>query len=190
MTEKDLRQLFKNSSNCYAASDDVVLAIDEDTFIDIIGTIELTVPIEYLKNKLTPLKSLIAVLDNNLHLINQKQGVDKIVKGEIENCRHFIEDFSYFKEKGEKTHYIVRYYGGIWEEEFEETIFITDNKKTASDYVERFNRILKKWTEFYKQFIDNETGDLKSEEGVDHYLRWYSLQKIAECYYEEISFRQ
>ena len=34
--EKELRQLFRNNSDCYAQSDDVVLAITEDKFIELL----------------------------------------------------------------------------------------------------------------------------------------------------------
>lgn len=37
--EADLRQLFRNNSNCYAQSDDVVLAITEDKFIELVSEI-------------------------------------------------------------------------------------------------------------------------------------------------------
>ena len=36
MDEKTLRQLFKNRSNCYANCNEVVQAIDEDCFIEIL----------------------------------------------------------------------------------------------------------------------------------------------------------
>lgn len=36
MDEKKLRQLFKNRSNCYASSEEVIQAMDEHTFIETI----------------------------------------------------------------------------------------------------------------------------------------------------------
>ena len=39
MTEQKLREMFKNKSNCYADSDDVVQAIDEDMFVTLVSKI-------------------------------------------------------------------------------------------------------------------------------------------------------
>ena len=39
MTEQKLREIFKNKSNCYADSDDVVQAIDEDRFVTLVTEI-------------------------------------------------------------------------------------------------------------------------------------------------------
>lgn len=52
MTETQLRQLFKNNSNCYADADDVIQAIDEDGFIDIINKYFQIENNELMKQKL------------------------------------------------------------------------------------------------------------------------------------------
>lgn len=35
-TEKELKQIFENNSNCYADSDEVIMAMDRDKFIEVL----------------------------------------------------------------------------------------------------------------------------------------------------------
>lgn len=89
------------------------------------------------------------------------------------------------------TYYLVKYCGGSYDDYYNATIFVTNNKIIAMKYVSKFNRILKKWKKYYEQFETNELG-MKwiADEYVEKYFnRWDSLQNITKCYYEEISFR-
>ena len=89
------------------------------------------------------------------------------------------------------SYYLVRYCGGSFDDYYSAVIFVTNKKLTATKYVTKFNRILKKWKDYYKQFESNEHGfNWIAEENVEsHFERWNSLQNISKCYYEEVSFR-
>lgn len=91
-----------------------------------------------------------------------------------------------------KNRYLVRYCGGSYDDYYSAVIFVTDNEATAKKYVTRFNRILKKWKEHYKQFETTKLGIMWiADEHVEkHFDRWNSLQNITNCYYEEVPFRQ
>lgn len=88
--------------------------------------------------------------------------------------------------------YIVKYCGGSYEDYYNTIIFATRKKTTATKYVTKFNRILKKWKDYYKQFENNEMGMvwINKDFANNHFDRWYSLQNITRCYYEEIKVRQ
>lgn len=87
--------------------------------------------------------------------------------------------------------YVVKYCGGDHEDYYEKVIFVTDKKSTATKYVTKFNRILKKWKEYYRQYTENEYGfEWIKERYVDqYYRRWYSLRNITRCYWEEVEIR-
>ena len=51
-----------------------------------------------------------------------------------------------------KKIYIVRYCGGSYDDWYESNVFVTDKKTTATKYVTKFNKTLKKWKNHYKQF--------------------------------------
>jgi hypothetical protein len=88
--------------------------------------------------------------------------------------------------------YLVRYYGGSYEDSWDSVIFATTKKTTATKYVTKFNRILKKYKDYYKQFEENKYGGiqwLKDEYIERHFIRWNNLQRISKCYYEEVSVR-
>lgn len=87
--------------------------------------------------------------------------------------------------------YIVRYSGGDYDGRYEVNIFATDKKTTATKYVTRFNKILKKWKEHYKQY---ERDDLIMKWIKDEYLdlyfdRWDKLRNIDKCYWNEMELR-
>lgn len=88
--------------------------------------------------------------------------------------------------------YLVKYYGGIDSYFYEKTVFATTSKSKADKYVAKFNKLLKKWKDYYSQFEENKVGFrcLKDEfinKGI--YSRWQSLGNITKCYYYEIEFR-
>lgn len=89
-----------------------------------------------------------------------------------------------------KKMYIVSYCGGSYDDWYE-AIFVTSKKSTATKYVTKFNKILKKWKEHYKQYEDKEFGMdwIKDEYVKQHFNRWNSLRDINKCYWSEIELR-
>jgi len=90
-----------------------------------------------------------------------------------------------------KKMYIVRYCGGSYDDWYESNVFVTDKKSTATKYATKFNKMLKKWKEHYKQFESKEFGMtwIKDEYVEKHFNRWNSLQNINNCYWKEIELR-
>jgi hypothetical protein len=87
--------------------------------------------------------------------------------------------------------YIVRYYGGAYASDYDKVVFATPKKSTATRYVTKFNRILKKWKEYYSQFECTICGIKWMKEGHSdkHYHRWNQLRDISRAYYQEIEVR-
>lgn len=48
-TEEELKQIFKNRSNCYADSDEVIMAMDEEQFINVLKELKI-LPIQRVSN--------------------------------------------------------------------------------------------------------------------------------------------
>ena len=90
------------------------------------------------------------------------------------------------------SYYLVKYYGGSYDSYYSAVVFVTNNKSTATKYCTKFNKLLKKWKNYYKQFETNKYGIMTwiADEYVEkHFDRWNRLQNITKCYYEEVSFR-
>lgn len=87
--------------------------------------------------------------------------------------------------------YIVRYYGGSYDDFYEANVFVTDKKSTATKYVTKFNKMLKKWKDYYKQFETDDLGItwIADEHADKHFMRWNSLQNVTKCYLDEIECR-
>lgn len=87
--------------------------------------------------------------------------------------------------------YIVRYSGGSYEDYYANDIFVTVKKSTATKYVTRFNKTLKKWKAYYKQFEEENYGMpwIKEEHVEKHFHRWNRIRNISNCYWEEIKVR-
>lgn len=87
--------------------------------------------------------------------------------------------------------YIVKYDGGGYDDYYISTLFVTTKKTTATKYVTKFNKILKKWKKHYEQYETNEFGMkwLKDEHIDKHYDRWNSLREVTKCYWEEVEVR-
>jgi len=87
--------------------------------------------------------------------------------------------------------YIVKYSEGSYEDYRENIIFATINKSTATKYVTRYNKILKKWKEYYSQFEEIKSGInwIKYEFINTKYNRWYFLRKLNKCFYEKVEIR-
>lgn len=87
--------------------------------------------------------------------------------------------------------YLVRYCGGSYDDYYSAIVFATTKKSTATKYVTKFNRILKKWKKHYEQFEKSTFGHkwIADEHIEKHFDRWNSLRNITKCYYEEMSVR-
>jgi len=96
-----------------------------------------------------------------------------------------------FKLDNMKKMYIVRYCGGSYDDCYEANVFVTNKKATATKYVTKFNKVLKKWKEHYKQYEGKEFGMvwIKDEYLEQHFDRWNSLRNINKCYWNEIELR-
>lgn len=86
--------------------------------------------------------------------------------------------------------YIIKYCGGSHDDWYSTDVFVTDKKITATRYVTKFNNILKKWKEYYKQYEEkNENMNCIKDEYLEHFERWDNLQNITKCYFERIELR-
>ena len=90
------------------------------------------------------------------------------------------------------SYYLVRYSGGSYEDAFDVVVFATNKKATATKYCTKFNKLLKKWQNYYKQFETKKYGIMTwiADEHIDtKFYRWNRLQNINRCYYEVVSVR-
>ena len=88
--------------------------------------------------------------------------------------------------------YLVKYCGGGHDNYYETIVFATNKKSTATKYVTKFNKILKKWKKHYKQYetkIDGLFSWIADEHIEKHFLRWNALRNIGKCYWIEIEIR-
>ncbi len=84
--------------------------------------------------------------------------------------------------------YIVKYSIGHYDDWGVTDIFVTNNKSKATKYVTKFNRLVKKWCEYYNQFEDDSHW-IKDEYVEQHFQRWIWFRDIEQCYYEIIDVR-
>ena len=71
-------------------------------------------------------------------------------------------------------------------------VFVTDKKSKATKYAAKFNKVLEKWKDHYKQFEMGKRGSiqwLKEEFEEQHFNRWNRLRNTNKCYWEEIETR-
>lgn len=87
--------------------------------------------------------------------------------------------------------YLVKYCGGSYDDYYTCVVFATTKQSVAKKYVAKFNRILKKWKKYYRQFEGKEMGFnwIKQEHVEKHFDRWNAINNISEAYYEEIPVR-
>ncbi len=90
-----------------------------------------------------------------------------------------------------KKIYIVKYSGGEWDDYFTADIFATEKKSVATKYVTKYNKLLKKWSDYYKKFESNDLCMkwIKDEYVERHFYRWNKLKGINNCYWESINVR-
>jgi hypothetical protein len=85
-----------------------------------------------------------------------------------------------------KTIYIVKYCLNNFGGNAKIIIFATKSNMFAKNYCDKFNRILNKWKNYYKQF-DN--CDWLEDENFNKFERWYQLSQIDSCYIDVIQMR-
>lgn len=89
--------------------------------------------------------------------------------------------------------YLVTYSTGSYDDYFEVKVFATANKDIATKWIDRFNSILNKWKEYYKQYENTNTQpgyEWIEDKYVDLYFdRWYMSRKLNKAFFEEIELR-
>jgi hypothetical protein len=87
--------------------------------------------------------------------------------------------------------YIVKYSKGEYEYYKEHCIFVTSNKSKATRYVTKFNRIHKKYKEYYSRFEEKKLGTMSwiKDGYLEYFDRWIAVREINKCYIEEIEVR-
>jgi hypothetical protein len=89
--------------------------------------------------------------------------------------------------------YLVRYHSGRHVDCWDTVIFATTSQSKAKKYVAKFNRILKKWKAYYKQFEEEKFGMfpwIADKYVEEHFDRYSTLQMINKCYYTEVKVRE
>ena len=88
--------------------------------------------------------------------------------------------------------YLVKISEGYWDTYIESNLFATSDKKYATDYCKRFNRIVKEWREYYKKFEHVEFGKpwIKDEYYEEYGDRYRRLKDHHKCFIEEIELRK
>ncbi len=66
------------------------------------------------------------------------------------------------------------------------SIFVTEDVELAKRYVEKFNRILKNWKDYWATIVNE---DNFMDDGYNFY-RWYKVTGIQEAYFKEIEIRK
>jgi len=86
--------------------------------------------------------------------------------------------------------YLVKYYGGDYDDFYEKEVFVTSVKSKATKYCTKFNKTLKKWKDYYSQYEEEKCVGLKwYKDGAPNYRRWVSLRRHTKCYWIEIETR-
>jgi len=84
--------------------------------------------------------------------------------------------------------YLVTYSLGSYEDYHEHDIFVTKSEEKAQKYIEKFNRILEKWKDYYnKAYREIRVISNKKEERISD--RYFQLHDITGAYYEPIEVR-
>lgn len=87
--------------------------------------------------------------------------------------------------------YICLYSTGEYDDYHKVIVFFTSDKKIAKKWCSKFNKILKKWKEYYSQFSDKDDSIkwIKPEYIEQHFDRWYQVNNINNSWFEEIEIR-
>ena len=91
------------------------------------------------------------------------------------------------------TIYLCKYSSGSYEDYYQTTIFATKNLKTAENWVNKFNKKLEYWKEYYNQFTGNKWVIANI---ADEHLytinadRYWQIIEIREAFMETIEIRK
>lgn len=97
-----------------------------------------------------------------------------------------------------KVIYGANYSGGDWDDYFEKQIFVSQDKQVVEDWINKFNKLLKEWKEYYSQFGENihsfceDCRLILKEEYVENYrivFRFYQLRDINKAFITTIKLR-
>lgn len=82
--------------------------------------------------------------------------------------------------------------GGDFDGFWHNTKFVSENKELVEKWVEKYNRILKAYKEFYSKFEteDAASGKWIGKEFEEYDDRWYKMREIREAYIGEIEIRK
>ena len=84
--------------------------------------------------------------------------------------------------------YIAKYSKGRYEDKTEYIVFASTNKSKVTKWCTKFNKMLKKWSDYYEKYED-ELGWIEKEHIEKHYKRWSWLRELNNAYYEETEIR-
>lgn len=87
--------------------------------------------------------------------------------------------------------YIAKYSTGEYEGYTEYIVFASTNKSKVTKWCTKFNKILKKWNEYYDVYCEDVFGVkwIKDEYSIKYFQRWYKLHNTNKAYYEETEIR-
>jgi len=83
--------------------------------------------------------------------------------------------------------YVVMYSEGQYEEYREIIVFVTKSKSKAEKYQARFNRIMRKWYDYYSQYETR--SKWIADEHLQHFDRWFFLRELNDCFIKEVEER-
>ena len=83
--------------------------------------------------------------------------------------------------------FLVYYTYGGFDDFTRISIFVTEDEELAKRYVEKFNRILKYWKDYWNTIV-NEDNWLDNDEY--DFRRWYKITETNEAQYKNIEVRK
>jgi len=90
-----------------------------------------------------------------------------------------------------KKIYLACYDTGDYEDKDVIIVFASHNKRLVTKWVTKFNKIKKRWDEYYNQYCDFRYSILWVKDDCPEYIykRWYKNRSIGKAYYKEIEIR-
>lgn len=87
--------------------------------------------------------------------------------------------------------YIAKYSKGEWDDHYQVSVFVSDDKRKVTKWVTKFNRIHKEYLKMYEPYLTNEHGFpwIDGEHYEKYGDKWYRLKKINKAFWEEIELR-
>ena len=83
--------------------------------------------------------------------------------------------------------FLVYYTYGGFDDFTRISIFVTEDEELAKRYVEKFNRILKYWKDYWNTIV-NDDNWLDNDEY--DFRRWYKITETNEAKYKKIEVRK